>query len=50
MARNKHVARKLRLAKEFKSNKRIPVWVSLRTARKVVPRRRRHWRINKIKR
>ena len=50
MARYKHIARKLRLAKELKSNQRIPLWVILRTNRRVMPRRRRNWRVTKLKR
>lgn len=50
MARVKHVARKLRLAAEMKSNRAIPVWVTVKTRMRV---RRgfklRHWRRSKLK-
>ena len=50
MARNKHVARKLRLAKATKSNSPIPVWVTIKTRGKVrVNIKRRHWRRVKLK-
>ena len=50
MARNKPLARKLRLAKALKSNSAIPVWVIVRTMRRVTFRpRRRHWRRTKLK-
>ncbi len=49
MARNKHVARKLRLAKALKSNSAIPVWVVIKTLRKVPFRPKlRHWRRAKL--
>ncbi len=49
MARNKHVARKLRLARALKSNSSIPVWVVIKTLRKVPYRpRRRNWRRSKL--
>ncbi len=50
MARNKHVARKLRLAKAYKSNSALPVWVVVKSLRKVSFRPRlRHWRRSKLK-
>lgn len=50
VARAKHVARKLRLASEAKSNRAIPVWVVVKTLRKVSWRPRlRHWRRSKLK-
>ncbi|OYT48024.1 MAG: 50S ribosomal protein L39e [Desulfurococcales archaeon ex4484_42] len=50
MARNKHVARKLRLASALKSNSAIPVWVVVKTLRKVPFRpKRRFWRRSKLK-
>ncbi len=50
MARNKHVARKLRLASAFKRNSSIPVWVVIKTLRKVPYRPRlRNWRRSKLK-
>ncbi|OYT51296.1 MAG: 50S ribosomal protein L39e [Desulfurococcales archaeon ex4484_204] len=49
MARNKHVARKLRLAKAFKSNSAIPVWVIVKTIRKVPYRPKlRNWSRTKL--
>ncbi len=50
MARNKHVARKLRLAKAYKSNSALPIWVVVKSLRKVPFRPRlRHWRRSKLK-
>ncbi len=50
MARNKHVARKLRLARAYKSNSALPVWVVVKSLRKVPFRPRlRHWRRSKLK-
>ncbi|MEB3844227.1 MAG: 50S ribosomal protein L39e [Desulfurococcales archaeon] len=50
MARNKPLARKLRLAKALKSNSPVPAWVILKTNRRVtVNAHRRHWRISKLK-
>ncbi|PUA33380.1 MAG: 50S ribosomal protein L39e [Zestosphaera tikiterensis] len=50
MTRNKHVARKLRLAKALTSNQAIPVWVVVKTLRKVPYRPKlRHWRRSKLK-
>ncbi|MCX8208260.1 MAG: 50S ribosomal protein L39e [Sulfolobales archaeon] len=49
MARNKHVARKLRLARAAKSNSAIPIWVVVKTRRRVSFRPRlRHWRRSKL--
>jgi len=50
VARNKHVARKLRLARAYKSNSALPVWVVVKSLRKVPFRPRlRHWRRSKLK-
>mgnify|MGYP000389063247 CR=1 FL=1 len=49
MARNKPLAKKLRLAAAFKSNRRLPPWVIIKTVRRVLPRPRRHWRRSKLK-
>lgn len=50
MARNKHVARKLRLIHKMKENRRVPTWVIIRTARKVTTNpRRRNWRRVRLK-
>ncbi len=45
MARNKPLARKLRLAKAYKQNRRVPIWVVIKTNRRFVEHpKRRHWR------
>ncbi|MEM2021200.1 MAG: 50S ribosomal protein L39e [Zestosphaera sp.] len=50
MARAKHVARKLRLASAGNRNQALPIWVVVRTLRKVSWRPRlRHWRRSKLK-
>ncbi len=50
MARNKHLARKLRLAKALKSNSPVPAWVVIKTMRRFTFNpRRRHWRVSKLK-
>ena len=50
VARAKHIARKLRLAAAFKSNKPVPVWVSIKTRLRIRrPFRLRHWRRSKLK-
>lgn len=50
MARNKPLARKLRLARAFKSNRPVPVWVIIKTLRKFTFNpKRRHWRRTKLK-
>ncbi len=50
MARNKPLARKLRLARALKSRRALPAWVMIRTLRKVrFSPVRRHWRISKLK-
>ncbi len=50
MARNKPLARKLRLAKAGKSNSPIPVWVTVKTRRKIrFNTRRRNWRRGRLK-
>ncbi len=49
MARNKHLARKLRLARATKSNSAVPVWVVVKTRRRVSFRPKlRHWRRTKL--
>ncbi|KAA0005201.1 MAG: 50S ribosomal protein L39e [Thermoplasmata archaeon] len=51
MARNKHVARKKRLLKAMKSNRRVPAWIVLRTNRRFMQHpKRRHWRRTNLKR
>jgi large subunit ribosomal protein L39e len=51
MSRNKHYAKKKRLSKVTNQNRRVPVWVTLRTNRKVTNHpRRHHWRRSKLHR
>ncbi len=50
MAHYKPLAKKLRLARATKSNSPIPVWVVVKTRRKVrFNLKRRHWRRSKLK-
>ena len=50
MARNKPLGKKLRLAAALKSNRAPPLWVIVRTNRRVVTNpARRHWRRVKLK-
>ncbi len=50
MARNKPYARKLRLAAAYKSNKPVPIWVTIKTRLRVRRGfRLRHWRRTKLK-
>ena len=50
MARNKPLARKLRLARALKANSAVPVWVVVKTARRFTFNpKRRHWRRSKLK-
>lgn len=50
MAHFKPLARKLRLARALKANRPIPVWVVVRTKRRIrVNPLRRHWRRSKLK-
>lgn len=50
MAGHKPLAKKLRLIKKTKQNRRIPVWVVLKTNRRVIQNlRRRNWRRTKLK-
>jgi len=51
MARNKPAAKKIRLNKVTKQNRRVPVWVMMKTARKMTTHPRRHnWRRSKLQR
>ena len=51
MARNKPFAKKQRLQKVTKQKRRVPVWVMLRTNRKVNTHPKRHmWRRSKLQR
>ncbi|MGZ7108393.1 MAG: 50S ribosomal protein L39e [Methanobacterium sp.] len=50
MSRNRPLAKKLRLAKAGKQNRRVPLWVMLKTNRKVRTHpKMRHWRRNSLK-
>lgn len=50
MARNKPKAKKIRLLKKVKSNRRVPAWVMQRTSRRFLRHpKRRSWRRNKLK-
>ncbi len=50
MARNKPLAKKLRLINREKSNSPIPVWVIAKTMRRIRYRPRlRNWRRSKLK-
>jgi large subunit ribosomal protein L39e len=49
MSKNKPLAKKLRLAKAYKQNRRVPLWVMLKTSRKVRTHpKMRHWRRSKV--
>lgn len=49
MSRNKPLAKKLRLQKAEKMNRRVPSWVMMKTNRKFVRHpKRRNWRRSKI--
>jgi len=50
MATAKHVAKKIRLLKAGKSNRRVPAWVMQRTDRKFTTHpKRRSWRTRQLK-
>jgi large subunit ribosomal protein L39e len=51
MARNKHLAYKLRLAKAGKQRKSVPAWIMAKTKGQVrwSPKNRRNWRTGKLK-
>ncbi|MEW6069070.1 MAG: 50S ribosomal protein L39e [Candidatus Thermoplasmatota archaeon] len=50
MARNKPVAKKIRLLKAEKQNRRVPAWVMMRTARRFTRHpKQRSWRITSLK-
>ncbi len=50
MAHFKHLARKLRLARALKANRPIPIWVVIKTRRRIrFNPLRRHWRVSKLK-
>jgi len=49
MARNKPLAKKLRLLKAMKSNRRVPAWVVIRTNRRFLTHPKiRNWRRSKL--
>lgn len=51
MARNKPAARKRRLLRAMKRNRRVPAWVMQRTNRRfTIHPKRRMWRRQKLKR
>ncbi len=51
MARNRHLPRKLRYAKEMKRSSPVPSWITIKTGRKVRTNpQRRKWRSSRIKR
>ncbi len=50
MASKKPTAKKLRLLKATKSNRRVPAWIIQRTSRRFVSHpKRRNWRRNRLK-
>ncbi len=51
MARNKHLAYKLRLAKAGKAKKSVPAWIIAKTrgAIRWSPQSRRNWRNRKLR-
>ncbi|HEC94923.1 MAG TPA: 50S ribosomal protein L39e [Thermoplasmatales archaeon] len=50
MAKNKPFAKKLRLQKATKSNRRVPAWIMMKTSRRFVRHPKvRNWRRNKLK-
>jgi len=50
MARHKPLARKLRYAKALKQNKRVPIWVMIKTKFKFTWNpKRRFWRRGRLK-
>lgn len=50
MASKKPTAKKLRLMRAEKSNRRVPAWIMIRTSRRFVAHpKRRNWRRNRLK-
>ncbi|KAA0004952.1 50S ribosomal protein L39e [Euryarchaeota archaeon ex4484_162] len=50
MARNKPLAKKLRLLKALNSNRRVPAWIVIKTNRRFTRHPKvRNWRRNKLK-
>ncbi len=51
MARNKPQAKKIRLMRRVKRNRRVPAWVMMRTGRRFTRHPKRHnWRRSTLKR
>jgi len=51
MARHKPAAKKIRLMKVGKQNRRVPVWVTMKTGRRTNTHPKRHmWRCSKLQR
>ena len=51
MARHKPLAKKLRLQKVTKQNRRVLVWVTMKTGRRMTSHPKRHmWRRSKLQR
>ncbi len=48
MARNRSLGSKLRYARAINENKRMPLWVYLKTGRKVRPGPTRNWRRSRL--
>ena len=48
MARNRPLGSKLRYARALKENKRIPLWVYMKSRRRVRPRALRNWRRSRL--
>ncbi|MCD6461201.1 MAG: 50S ribosomal protein L39e [Thermoplasmata archaeon] len=49
MARYKPVAKKMRLMRAVKQNRRVPTWVMLRTSRRFLRHpKRRNWRRSRL--
>ncbi|HEC81123.1 MAG TPA: 50S ribosomal protein L39e [Thermoplasmatales archaeon] len=50
MAKNKPFAKKLRLIKATKSNRRVPAWIMMKTSRRFTRHpKTRNWRRNTLK-
>ncbi|MCS7105142.1 MAG: 50S ribosomal protein L39e [Thermofilaceae archaeon] len=48
MARNKPLAKKLRLARALKTNSQVPIWVIVKTRRRVTRKPLRNWRRSRM--
>ena len=50
MASKKPLAKKLRMLRAEKSNRRVPAWIMIRTSRRFTAHpKRRNWRRNRLK-